>query len=159
MSLLLSHFDARPSGVRELAVLLLSLSRSSRCVCATPMAHYVLLVDPDLSLVAPLADALRSVGCHVTTADGFERALPLLAVPHLDVVVSAVRLGAYNGLHLVVRAAALHPNLHAIVTTPVADPVLEGEARNLGALCLVAPWQDPAALIALVARICGGEAV
>lgn len=39
------------------------------------------------------------------------------------------------------------PGMIAVVTTPAPDPVLEGEAAAFGAVCSVAPWNDPLHLI------------
>jgi hypothetical protein len=48
-----------------------------------------------------------------------------------------VRLGPYNGLHLVMRARALYPNAAAILIGP-SDPMLARDARALGAAAYLA---------------------
>lgn len=63
-------------------------------------------------------------------------------------LVTAHHLDAHNGLHLVLRGLAARPDLVAVVTTPAPDPILEGEAAAFGAVCSVAPWNDPAQLVA-----------
>jgi hypothetical protein len=53
--------------------------------------------------------------------------------------VTAVRLGVYNGLHLIARAHYLHASIASVLTHDVADPVLEREARAYGTAFLVLP--------------------
>jgi hypothetical protein len=58
--------------------------------------------------------------------------------PSPDVLVTDVRLGPYNGLHLVAIARVEHPRTLALVIGN-ADPVLESEARGLAARYVVGP--------------------
>jgi two-component system response regulator AtoC len=97
-----------------------------------PMANTILVVDDDPSSVATLVTALAEAGFAGVGAHGFGDATKMLDVLEPDLVISAVRLGPYNGLHLVVRARALYPNVAAIVIGP-NDPGLADEARALGA--------------------------
>jgi ActR/RegA family two-component response regulator len=48
------------------------------------------------------------------------------------VLVTGLQLGPYNGLHLLVRGRADRPRLHGVIVGP-ADPIVEREARALGA--------------------------
>jgi hypothetical protein len=67
-----------------------------------------------------------------------------------------VRQGAYNGLHLVVRAHAEDPELAAIVTHSTFDPVLESEAAAEGAVYLIKPIAKDA-LLGIVADLLIGR--
>lgn len=67
-----------------------------------------------------------------------------------DVLLTDIRLGAYNGLQLVIRARAANPRLRAIVVTGFPDPVVRREAESLDALHLEKPV-DLDSLRALVA--------
>ena len=60
-----------------------------------------------------------------------------------DLLIADERLGAFNGLHLILRGRAEHPTMRAIVATAVKDPCVEAEASRMHALCLVKPL-DPA---------------
>ena len=57
-------------------------------------------------------------------------------------LISDVRLGAFNGLQLVVFAKLQHPDMIAIVLTGFDDPVLRTEAAHAGALYLVKPIES-----------------
>ena len=60
----------------------------------------------------------------------------MLAESQPDLLITDVRLDAYNGLHLVAMAPRPIP---AIVVTGFADPSIEADARRLGADYLVKP--------------------
>jgi hypothetical protein len=45
-----------------------------------------------------------------------------------------------------------NPNVGTVVTTRVADPVLDSEAAGFGALTVVAPWDRPEDLLAALVR-------
>jgi CheY-like chemotaxis protein len=95
---------------------------------------------------------LSGAGHRVTGAGTFETAWQAYTADPPDVVVAAVRLGAYNGLHLVIRARAHNANLGGVVTSRAADPALEAEARAHGAV-LLADARDIPALVELVGSV------
>lgn len=76
------------------------------------------------------------------TAGDVPSALRLLAEHRPDLLMTDVRLGAYNGLQLIAMAPRAIP---AIVVTGFSDPVIEADAARLGAEYRVKPV-DPAAL-------------
>ena len=91
---------------------------------------------PDVLLVAPTADIaagmrarLTDAGMRVTLVDSFSAAREHLRLLP-DLLISEVRLGAYNGLHLALRAKA--SAIPAIILGET-DPVTEREVQNLGA--------------------------
>lgn len=79
---------------------------------------------------------LADAGYRILTADSFERAVEVLRTASPDLLILDVRLGEFNGLQLIVTAP--HP-IRAIVVTGFVDPVLERDARQLGAEYLVKP--------------------
>ena len=103
------------------------------------MPYRVLLVDADLD--SGTECALRSAGHLVTRAFGFEDAKRQLQFEPPDLLMTDVRLGAYNGLHLVIRAHAEHPEMPAIVVDADHDPVLEREASDVGAAYVARPLE------------------
>jgi ActR/RegA family two-component response regulator len=107
----------------------------------------VLVVDTDASALSRLAGAVEEGGFEIAVARDFEGALVQLKRRPFEALVTAHHLGAHNGLHLVLRAQRDHPGVLTIVTTPVADTVLESEAGVFGSLCLTAPWNDPTILV------------
>lgn len=117
------------------------------------MAIAILLVDTDRDALAAMATTLRAAGYQATLADDFEDATALLKSHTFDVMLTAHRLGAHNGLHLVLRARAERSTVVTIVSTTTADPVLEAEANAFGALCVIAPWKEPADLLSALSRL------
>lgn len=100
------------------------------------------------------ADALRAGGMRITTARSFQQAIDLVVAEPLDALVTELRLGAFNGLHLIMRLRDHSPDAVAIVHTAFPDPVLEAQARQLGANYLVQD-EDESALVDLVAARTG----
>lgn len=97
-----------------------------------------LIIDPVLSDVMFSVAAASSLGFRVTVADSFQEALERLRVPPA-LLIAQIRLGEYNGLHLVLRGKAAKRDLAAIVTSGVADQVLQAEAEQLGATFVLKP--------------------
>lgn len=110
----------------------------------------VLVVEPDPAVLEAKLEALASAGCETTGVSTFEAAKEKLAGAAPDVLVTNIRLGAYNGLHLVVRSSVDHPDMGAVVLDSVHDKVLEAEAKRQGATYLAEPIQarDLAAAVA-----------
>ena len=110
----------------------------------------VLLVDNSPTR-ADTVDALRALDFRVTTAEGYEQGLDLVLSESPDVLVTELRLGAFNGLHLIIRLRGQSPDAMAVVYTMFPDPVLEQQARQLGASYLIQDG-DPSTLVALLAE-------
>lgn len=90
---------------------------------------HVLLVAPTPSVAATLSSLLHQAGCAVTLVRSFRAAKSQLERDP-SVLVSEVRLGDYNGLHLAMWAQTR--DIPAVVVGE-ADPVLEREAEHLHA--------------------------
>ena len=86
-----------------------------------------------------MAATVRTEDYAVLTALTFERGKALWCSQLPDVLVVDIRLGQYNGLQLLIRARADRPDLTAVVTSPVPDPVLEAESVRCGATYLIKP--------------------
>jgi DNA-binding response OmpR family regulator len=109
----------------------------------------LLVVEPSIDELLALVTTLSRAGFNVTAAQSFEEARPYLAARPPWVLVTALRLGIYNGLHLVVRGKAVRPDMAALVMSQTPDLVLQAEADALGATFLVKPL-PPRDLIAAV---------
>lgn len=115
------------------------------------MARRLLIVDDNAASRQAMAALLRDCGYEMLTAGDVPSALQILRERQPDLLITKVRLHAYNGLHLIVMAPRPIP---AIVVTAFADACIEADARRLGAEYRVKPV-DPAALRALVAKLLG----
>jgi DNA-binding NtrC family response regulator len=111
----------------------------------------ILVVDTNAAGRAEVIDPLFTAGYHVTAAASFDEAKARLTENPPDLLITEIRLGAFNGLQLVMRARVRH-FIPAIVVTAFHDPVLEAEATRQRAGYLAKPLNIPDFLIA-VARL------
>jgi DNA-binding NtrC family response regulator len=93
----------------------------------------VLLVDDDHGVLNLVQQWLSSAGYTVIACDRFETAKQHLATQVPDILVTDVRLGAYNGLQLVILAKQQGPQVAAVVMSAFDDPTLRKEAAQSGA--------------------------
>jgi two-component system response regulator RegA len=111
-----------------------------------------LLVEPRASDLVSIVSHLSGSCFDVTVANNFAVAKATLAAHPPLLLITELRLGEYNGLHLVLRSKAVRPETAAIVLADAADPVLQDEAAKLGALFVVKPFSK-AELIAAALRL------
>lgn len=108
----------------------------------------VLVVAPSPQLAAALRGWLTEAGCKVTVVASF-----LEGKRHLDespsILISEIRLGDYNGLHLALWARS--GEIPAIVLG-AADEVLQREAERLG-VAYLSDHPDRRDLLDAVARV------
>ena len=100
-----------------------------------PLPQRVLVVAPSRPLARELAATLRSAGYAPIVVSDFVVAKTLLEA-RPDFLISELKLGAYNGLHLAIRAAG--QGTPAIIIGD-ADPVLQAEAARHKAAFLRTP--------------------
>lgn len=103
----------------------------------------VLLVNAEPFALRGLETCLLAQGYGVIPASTFQMAKELLNRLSPDLLVADVRLGAFNGLHLAVRSHFHYPDRPVIISHTAYDPVLEVEARRLGATFIAKPLQSP----------------
>ena len=95
------------------------------------MATTVLLVDTDPEQRQTLAVALTAVAAAVHTAATFAEGRALILEMHPDVLVTQVRLGDFNGMHLALWGRMQLPHLRSVIVGE-SDPALEADARRSG---------------------------
>ena len=113
------------------------------------MTASILAVGSNGVALDALVDLLRCEGYRTTGAATFRTAKQWLDAAHYDLLLSDVRLHAFNGLHLVAHSRAFSRRPAAIVLAGAPDAVIEDEARRLGARYVVGPI-EPAALLKVV---------
>jgi two-component system response regulator HydG len=102
------------------------------------MASSILLVEDDPDALDFGLLVLREAGYQVTGAPSYEEGRRgLQAEP--DMLITDIRLGAFNGLQLVVHARTAWPSLPILVLTGFHDPLLQAEAERLEARYLCKP--------------------
>lgn len=99
----------------------------------------VFVVDDEPALAESLKLGLQVHGNDVEMSRSFEDARRRLLVETFDVLITDVRLGAFNGLQLAVIARGNNPAMRIVVFSGFDDPVLREEARALNATYLVKP--------------------
>jgi DNA-binding NtrC family response regulator len=109
----------------------------------------ILAVDANADALLWLVELLRSAGYRVTGAAKFEAARSLLSAGRYDLIVTQLRLEAYNGLHLIFHQRLSCPDAAAIVLAGVSDAASRAEATRLGAFHATLPISAPK-LLALV---------
>jgi DNA-binding response OmpR family regulator len=108
----------------------------------------VLMIDDDQEYLSLCTIILRDDGHDVTACSDFNEGRRLLADEHFDALIADVRLGAYNGLHLIALAA---PSMIKIALSAFLDPVIRRDAEHAGARFLVKP-PDCASVSALLSQ-------
>lgn len=114
----------------------------------------ILVVDEDGDARTEVADLLRRAGYHATDVGSFREATKVLSTSSPDLLITELRLGAFNGLHLVLRSRASQPRIAAIILTRFPDPVIAAHAAQQDAAYLVKPVDD-AVLLATVSQKLG----
>lgn len=112
----------------------------------TPAGKHVLVVDDDRAVLRVIEKWLTTVGYAVDVCDTFEHAKERLSNAPPDVLLTDVRLGAFNGLQLVILAKEQHPKTVAVVMSAYDDPMLRREASQCGAVYLQKPFTGEAVL-------------
>ncbi len=128
------------------------------------MAH-VLIIDRELTLAADLAEGLtRAISrapavtteVEVTAEADFSKARARIKKKPPSLLVTALQLGEYNGMHLVYMAAASGFPTRSVVHTENLDAVQAREVRSAGAFYELR-GRLPAALHAYVMAVLPAE--
>jgi DNA-binding response OmpR family regulator len=99
----------------------------------------MLIVDDDVPLLEALSRYFSEFDFQVASSSVFEEAKHHISTLRPDIVITDVRLGAFNGLQLAILARAVRPDARVVVFSGFDDPVLKEEARRVGATYLVKP--------------------
>jgi CheY-like chemotaxis protein len=118
------------------------------------MSFRILLVDPDPTTVAITESALVEAGHRVAWVSTFEEATQQLSLDYPDLLITSIRLGAFNGMHLMFRFRAEHPDVPVIVIDALAD--LTPDMRRPPTRFLSPPI-DRASFVALVSELLAGR--
>ena len=99
-----------------------------------------LVVEPEEADRDLVVSTLTSAGLIVTAVDGFAAARARLVHWRPTVLVTEIRLGHHNGLHLAHIASWMRRQMILIVTSWYRDPVLTRDAEALGAAFIQKPF-------------------
>jgi DNA-binding NtrC family response regulator len=114
------------------------------------MSHRILLAEATLTAPAVAERALVDAGYRVASVASFYQATRQLSLDCPDLVVTAIRLNEFNGLHLLIRIRAEHDHVPVILTGSLDD--LTTDIDRYSGHFLAAPL-DPAVLLTTVAQL------
>ena len=105
------------------------------------MAEFkVLLVDDEREFADTLAKRLRKRNLEARVATNGEEALRLIREEVPDVLVADLRMEGIDGVEVLQRVKADHPEVEVVILTGQIGTEVEEEARSCGAFdCLVKP--------------------
>ena len=110
----------------------------------------VLIVDDQEEVLRTLGALVASGGYDVVTCGRFDEAKKFIDTTPPDVLITDVRLGAFNGLQLVLHMRAVHPAGPVVVLSAFDDAVIRQETENAGAIFLPKPVTRKGLLEAIV---------
>ena len=118
------------------------------------MSFRILLVETDKAAATVADSVLTNAGHRVAWVDSFADAIRQTTVDCPDLMITALRLGPFNGLHLVLRCRASDPDMPAIIVSEPRD--LTDDIGRYGARAL--PKQiEPNSLLVLVSELLAGR--
>jgi two-component system response regulator (stage 0 sporulation protein F) len=96
---------------------------------------WVLIVDDEDGVLSVLKNSLRKLGeqFRVSTAAGGEEAMDMLVQRKYDLVVTDYKMAGMNGLELIEKVRAVHPETRVILMTAYGSAAVETEASRLQA--------------------------
>ena len=118
------------------------------------MSFRILLVETDRAAASVADSALTNAGHRVAWVDSFADAIRQTTVDCPDLMITALRLGPFNGLHLVLRCRASDPDMPAIIVSDPRD--LTEDISRYGARALPKPI-EPNTLLSLVSEMLAGR--
>jgi DNA-binding response OmpR family regulator len=113
------------------------------------MSKRVMIVDDEPDVLETLAELVAGGGYTVETRESFEDARKDITNDPPDILVTDVRLGAFNGLQLAVLMRALRPDSPIVVLSAFDDPTLRLEAAHCQATYLTKPVSRKELLVCL----------
>ncbi|HKY20631.1 MAG TPA: response regulator [Vicinamibacterales bacterium] len=113
----------------------------------------ILVVTTSPATSEAVVNLLKSQGYGVSSVCGFQAAVQALDAHAPEFLISDLRLGAFNALHLAIRHRQDHPRMQTIVLDCVHDPGIERDAVRQGALYLVEPIDASDLLDQISARL------
>jgi DNA-binding response OmpR family regulator len=108
-------------------------------VTTLPLAKHALIVDDDRALLGLVREWLAGAGYTVVVCDRYETAKEQLTGGVPELLLTDVRLGAFNGLQLVILAKERVPQTVALVMSGFDHSALRKEALKCGASYLPKP--------------------
>ena len=107
------------------------------------------IVDAQAPVSATLSAAFSRAGYRTRAAHTFGDAIAMMANTEPEALVVSVELGAFNGLHVLLRCGVDHPSTRVVVMGP-ASARIEQEAMALGAAAYLPRPLDVEGVVGMV---------
>lgn len=101
-----------------------------------------LIVAPRMQDILFAVRPLSTAHFDITVAETFTQAKALISARPPTLLITEVRLGEYNGLHLVLRGKGARADMAAVVTSAIPDAVIQAEAERLEATFVLTPTSE-----------------
>jgi CheY-like chemotaxis protein len=118
------------------------------------MSYRILVADPNTNAQTIAEQALVQSDCRVASVSTFDQAKRQIALDCPDLLVTALRLGAYNGLQLLLRVRAVCGDLPVIITGAAGD--FTQDIERYGGEFMASPV-EPSQLVARIAELLQGR--
>ncbi len=118
----------------------------------------IIIVDDDAQVLRSLCFLLETEGYHVLTFGSAEELLEQPELPDNVCLVVDYRMPIMNGLDLLTRVRAKHPNVPALLITGYPDETIESRAGKLGIKVVRKPHLDDGLLQGIRDLLVGGAA-
>jgi len=113
------------------------------CLVGSQAPRSILLVEAEHRHELQASRLLfESAGFRVASASSFDSAIRYIHSDPPDVLITDLKLGPYNGLHLALRSRVDHPQMGIIVVSNFMDAELAAEAARQDAAFMVRPFGD-----------------
>lgn len=108
------------------------------------MAHKILIVDDELSILNSLRRLFRPSGYEIVMAQGGDEAVDILETERFSMIISDQRMPGMTGAELLQRASEMRPEMIRIMLTGYSDIQAAMSAINEGKVYrfLSKPWDN-----------------
>jgi len=112
------------------------------------MAHRILIVDDELSILNSLRRLFRPKGYEITIAQSGDEAVDILETERFSMIISDQRMPGMTGAELLQKASEMQPQMIRIMLTGYSDIQAAMSAINDGKVYrfLSKPWKNEALL-------------
>jgi len=115
------------------------------------LPYRILVLEDDKHALSGIVELLRDADYQVAGTGTYDAAKQLLSESAYDLLITDIRLRGFNGLNLVMKSRAEHPDMAVIIISGFDEPLIELEASRYQAVFISKPIR-PAAFLQAVAE-------
>jgi DNA-binding NtrC family response regulator len=114
------------------------------------MAHKVLIIDDDQTLLDALKTILRAAGYEIVSAPSGEAGLKALSDAPVDLVLLDLRLPGMQGPEVLQKIREASPHLPVIIITAYCQEEMRREIERLGVVAVICKPFAPEVMLSLI---------